>query len=160
MDSQWVELRVRSVRIEGVEATPLVLLEDGACRHRLRVPVGPFEASAVIMELEGISPPRPMTHDLLAELFREAGFHLDRVELFGSQDESPRARLSYRRGLKKVVKEIRPSDALALALRLRAPILAERTLVGTPQRSRRAAFGRRTARVLLLDEWRQRFTRG
>lgn len=120
-----VELRVRSVRIDGEE--PRVLLEDRATGLGLEIPVGPFEASAVILHLEGIIPPRPLTHDLLAQLFEESGFSLERVELFGEGGE--RARLSYRKDDSRREKEVRPSDALALALRLGAPITADASLL-------------------------------
>ncbi|HTX72826.1 MAG TPA: bifunctional nuclease domain-containing protein [Rectinemataceae bacterium] len=156
MDNTWVELRIRGVRVEGGHGAPVVLLEDSGGRYRLHIPVGPFEASAVIMELEGICPPRPMTHDLLAELFREAGFVLDRVELFGLPGDPPRARLAYRKEHGQNLKEIRPSDALALALRLRASIVADATLIKESRRFSSPVFGGPGARVLVLEDWKQR----
>jgi bifunctional DNase/RNase len=136
MDEASVELSVRAVRIDGEE--PTVVLEDPGTGRRLNVPIGPFEASAVIMELEGIVPPRPLTHDLLAQFFKEAGFRLEGVELFG--DGGSRARLIYRRGEEQAEKEVRPSDALALALRLGAPIVARASMLkgATLFRQRRA----------------------
>jgi uncharacterized protein len=131
-----VELKVRAVRIEGGE--PTAVLEDPESGRHLDIPIGPFEASAVILELEGIVPPRPLTHDLLAQLFEEAGFRLRRVELFG--EGGARAKLAYYRGKALVEKEVRPSDALALALRLDAPILALPGVLGRePLRWRRSA---------------------
>lgn len=108
---------------------PIVTLEDRSMGSRLQIRVGPFEASAIIIELEGIAVPRLLTHDLLAQVFEEGGFCLDEVELFGESEDDSRARLSYRKGLRKYEKEVRPSDALALALRLRAPIFAEPSLL-------------------------------
>lgn len=138
-----VELCVRSVRIHGDE--PRVLLEDKATGLGLEIPVGPFEASAVILHLEGIVPPRPLTHDLLAQLFEESGFSLDGVELFG--EGGGRARLVYSRDGARREKEVRPSDALALALRLGAPIRADASLLeGDSGRSR--LYWRRRARAL------------
>ncbi len=138
-----VELRVRSVRIDNGE--PRVLLEDRETGLGLEIPVGPFEASAVILHLEGIVPPRPLTHDLLAQLFEESGLSLESVELFGEGGE--RARLSYRKEDDRREKEVRPSDALALALRLGAPIKADAALLeGGSGRSQ--LFWRRRARAL------------
>lgn len=139
MDERAVELKVRAVRIEGGE--PTAVLEDPESGRHLDIPIGPFEASAVILELEGIVPPRPLTHDLLAQVFEEAGFLLRRVELFG--EGGSRARLAYLRGESLVEKEVRPSDALALALRLDAPILAEPGILG-----RENLLWRRKARVI------------
>jgi uncharacterized protein len=127
MKKDSLELRIRGVSMEDDE--PIVILEDRSMGSRLQVRVGPFEASAIIIELEGIAVPRPLTHDLLAQVFEEGGFSLDEVELFGESQDDSRARLSYRKGLRKYEKEVRPSDALALALRLRAPIFAEPSLL-------------------------------
>jgi len=135
---------------------PVVILEDRVTDRRLFVPVGPFEASAIILEMEGISPPRPLTHDLLAEFFEEGGFSLEAVELFGEAAERARARLSYRKGLRQFVKEVRPSDAMAMALRLDAPLLAEASLLERPSR---AVELRRRPRILALDEWKARAMR-
>lgn len=130
MNKDFVPVSVHGLTVGTGDAMPLVLLYDNSGDSALAVPVGPFEASAIILELEGIAPPRPLTHDLLAEFFREGGLSLDRAELHGARSEGPRARLVYRRGLRRAVKEVRPSDALALALRLKAPICVERSLLG------------------------------
>lgn len=154
MKQDFVEVRVHGVSVGPGEGAPMVLLLDGKGEAGLPVPVGPFEASAIIIELEGISPPRPLTHDLLAELFREGGLSLERAELYGELGSggwrglpdslglafpeggfraagAPLARLVYRRGLRRREREVRPSDAIALALRLGAPICAERGLLGS-----------------------------
>jgi bifunctional DNase/RNase len=122
MRKTLLELHIRGVSLEKGE--PIVILEERRTKRRLHVKVGPFEASAIILELEGISSPRPLTHDLLAEIFKEGGFSLDGVELFGYSAELSRAKLSYSKSLHSFEKEVRPSDALALAQRLKAPIFA------------------------------------
>jgi bifunctional DNase/RNase len=136
MKRDFVLMTVRSVSVDEGEELPRVILREGDDRGGgfLSVDVGPFEASAILLELEGIAPPRPLTHDLLADFFRESGIDLERAELFGGQGTGPRARLVYRRGFIRRVKEVRPSDALALALRLKAPICAERELLRLPGR--------------------------
>lgn len=122
MGKTLLELRICGVSMEKGE--PIVILEERWTKRRFQVKVGPFEASAIILEMEGISSPRPLTHDLLAEIFEEGGFSLGRVELFGDSPELSRAKLSYSKGLHSYEKEVRPSDALALAQRLKAPIFA------------------------------------
>lgn len=139
MAADLVELHVHRVVIDGGDGLPVVVLLDRDRDAGLALPIGPFEASAIIMELEGISPPRPLTHDLLAEFFRESGFSLDRAELFGEGGGGPRARLRYRRGLSRRTREVRPSDAVALAIRLRSPICAQRALLDTRARAEEAA---------------------
>ncbi len=131
MDKNFVVMTVRGLSVDAGDSLPVVLLreEEQPGEGALSVSVGPFETSAILLELEGISPPRPLTHDLLSELFREGGMDLERAELYGEPGEGPRARLVYRHGFGRKVKEVRPSDALALALRLKAPICAERGLL-------------------------------
>lgn len=139
MAADLVEVHVHKVVIDGGDGLPVVILLDGDRDAGLALPVGPFEASAIIMELEGIAPPRPLTHDLLAEVFRESGFSLGRAELFGAGEGGPRACLRYRRGLLSRTREVRPSDAVALALRLKAPICAQRALLDTRAHAEEAA---------------------
>ena len=68
MRNGFTGLRIREVSMEKDE--PVVILEDRASGRRFRIPVGPFEATAIILELESIPSPRPLTHDLLADFFR------------------------------------------------------------------------------------------
>lgn len=154
MEKVSIELRIRGVSLEDDE--PVVLLTDRLTDRRLMVPVGPFEASAIILELEGIAAPRPMTHDLLADIFTEGGFSLDAAELFGDASGGIRARLAYRKGLRKFEKEVRPSDALALALRLGARLRAEVELLELQERGS-APWLR--PRVVSLDDWKTKALR-
>jgi uncharacterized protein len=148
-------IRVRGVSMENDE--PIVILEDRATDRRLALPVGPYEASAIILELECISTPRPLAHDLLAYFFIEGGFCLDEVELWGKPGTDTRARLAYRRGLRKYEKEVRPADALALALRLNVPVLAESAMFARQEKDSTAWH---RPRILPLDEWKARAQAG
>ncbi len=165
MEQLLVGLRVRGIALDGPEGVPLVVLEDRLRGRQVALPASPFEASAIIMELEGITPPRPLTHDLLAELFVEGGLVLDGVLLYGGSGggSSVRARLDYRKGPRRLEREARPADAIALAIRLGATIAAEPGLLEPSPPSALAAGraeaereGRRRSRILLFDEWRER----
>ena len=135
---------------------PIVILEDRVTDRRLMIPVGPFEASAIILEMEGISVPRPLTHDLLADFFEEGGFHLDEVEFFSEDVSGIRSRLLYRKGLREFVKEVRPSDALALALRLDAPLRSEPSFL---EHQERGSVPWQRPRILSLDDWKAKALR-
>jgi uncharacterized protein len=154
MQNGRVELRIRGVYMEDDQ--PIIILEDRATDRKLTVPVGAFEASGIILEMEGISSPRPLTHDLLAEFFEEGGFSLDEAAFFGDAADEVRARLIYHRGLRKYTKELRPSDALALALRLRAPLRADSSLIELQERSG-APWQR--PRILAMDTWKAKALR-
>jgi len=130
---------------------PIVILEDRATDRRFSIPVGPYEASAIILELECVSTPRPLAHDLLAYFFIEGGFCLDEVQIFGEPGSGTRARLAYRRSLRKYEKEVRPADALALALRLNVPVLAESAMFA--RRGENSTAWHRP-KILSLSEWK------
>jgi uncharacterized protein len=151
MKNGFTGLRIRGVSMEKDE--PVVILEDRASDRRFRIPVGPFEATAIILELESIPSPRPLTHDLLADFFQEGGFSLDEVELFGGPGALSRARLSYRKGIRVFQKEVRPSDALALALRLDAPVSAEAAMFDQGK-GEKAAWPR--PKIVAMEEWKAR----
>lgn len=105
--------------------SPTVLLRDSSGDRCIAVPVGAFEASAIIIEIEGLKPPRPLTHDLLAELFIRHGFKFRSFEIYGRSDEGFLGRIRYRKGVRHYSMEVRPSDGIAIALRLEAPIEAD-----------------------------------
>jgi uncharacterized protein len=155
MKQGYSGIRVRGVSLENGE--PIVILEDRATDRRLCLPVGPYEASAIILELECISTPRPLAHDLLAYFFMEGGFCLDEVAISGEDGSETRARLAYHRGLRKYEKEVRPADALALALRLDVPVLAESALFAR-QGENSAAWHR--PRIIPLGEWKAKARAG
>ncbi len=115
--------------MDGREANPVIVLGEEGGARMLAVPSGAFEASSVIMSLEGIVPPRPLPHDLIVSLLRDHGFTLDAVELYGVFDDGYLCRMRYRKGLlSRHVREIRPSDGIALAVRTGAPLLVSAAL--------------------------------
>jgi hypothetical protein len=154
MKKRLIELRIRSISMEDDE--PFAILEDRTTDRKFQIPVGPFEASAIILELEGISAPRPLAHDLLAEFFTAGGFILDKVEIFGETASQARAIISYCKGLRKFEKEVRPSDALALAIRLDSPVFAE---AGMIERQEEESAPWRRHRILALSDWKARAMR-
>lgn len=126
-------VRIKGVAMPSSEASPVVILQD-AGGGELAVSVGAFEAGAIVMELEGLSTPRPLTHSLLAQLLREQGVVLRRVELYGlygADQDGFMARIIYGRGLRSWTRDVRPSDALALAAVTKAPVYAHPSLVLT-----------------------------
>lgn len=123
-----IALSVEGVVLEDEGESPTVLLRDSSGEYLMPVPVGAFEASAIIIEIEGIKPPRALTHDLIAELALRHRFRMIEFLLYGRTDEGFLGRIAYRKGLRSWTMEVRPSDGIALALRLGAPIRADRDL--------------------------------
>ena len=124
-----VRLAVAGVALDDETDAPTVLLRSDSGASMLSVPVGAFEASAIIIEVEGLKPPRPLTHDLFVQLFSRHAFRLQRFELYGRGEDGYLGRLRYRKGFRSYSMEVRPSDGIALALRLGAPIEASEDLV-------------------------------
>ena len=101
---------------------PVVLLKGTADQRTLPIFIGAPEAQAIAIRLEGITVPRPLTHDLMRNLLEPLEAHLKRVEISELTDNTFFARLILDRKDKELVIDARPSDAIALALRCEAPI--------------------------------------
>ena len=124
-----IPLKVFGVQLEDEASFPVVVLGTADGKRSFPLTVGPYEASAIVMELEGLVPSRPLTHDIMAKMFERHGYILDAVELYALSLDGVLARLVYHHHLRRWEMEVRPSDGIALALRLSAPILCTQTLL-------------------------------
>ena len=121
-----IAVRVAQVGLDPATNAPVVLLREVDGERLLPIIIGPAEASAIAMELQGVRPPRPMTHDLIKRLIVGLGGELRRVIIADLRGDTYFAELEIRRGDEVVRVDARPSDSIAVALRLQAPIfLAE-----------------------------------
>lgn len=122
MDRNKHELVINGIALDSQNDIPIVLLQEKEGEKVLPVQIGPFEASAIIIEMENVHPPRPLTHDLFADFFRRHGFKMEHLMIYKQVEEKFYARIYYKKGFKKHSMEVRPSDGLALAIRLEAKI--------------------------------------
>ncbi len=120
----FTEMVVESVRVHMLSSQHVVILKEAERDRYLPIWIGPWEANAIAMKLQGVSPERPLTHDLFAQTLERLGVVVKRVVVSDLADETFRARLVLE--LDGQVKEIdaRPSDAIALAIRASVPIYA------------------------------------
>ncbi|HBT48223.1 MAG TPA: bifunctional nuclease family protein [Peptococcaceae bacterium] len=116
-----IPVKVKQIVLDQ-SMSPVVLLVDQEESQVLPIWVGPFEAQAIAMALQGILTPRPMTHDLLRTLCESLGAKVSRVLVQDIRDGTYYAELYLDHGGKEVVVDARPSDAIALALRTNAPL--------------------------------------
>ncbi len=123
-----VEVAVKGLILDPVTNTPIVILRDEDTERFLPIWIGEFEAQAIALALEGIESPRPMTHDLMAALLDTLDGHLDRILICDLQEGTFFAQLVLGQGNSQVVLDARPSDAIALGLRLEATILVAETV--------------------------------
>ena len=131
-----VEVTVDGVRLDAESGTPVVRLVEripsgGESRTPRELPIwiGPFEAQAIVLEIRGASPTRPLTHDLMKSLVERLGARLDHVVIDEMRDDTYFAKLHLEAaGGRVVIVDARPSDAIALALRLHGPLLVSEEL--------------------------------
>jgi bifunctional DNase/RNase len=117
-----IEVTVAGLGIAPPSSLPLLLLKERDGERVLPVGIGPLEAQAIVMPLQGVKPPRPMTHDILVEIVISLGGHLRRVEIVELIESTFHARLMLETGGEERTYDIRPSDAVALAVRTETPI--------------------------------------
>jgi uncharacterized protein len=117
-----IEVQVQSLGIDQMSKTPVVILQEMDGERVLPIWIGPGEASAIAMELAGMKFARPLTHDLAASLIRTLGGSLTRVTITRVQDNTYYAELLIQRGAEVFAIDARPSDSIAIALRLKARV--------------------------------------
>jgi bifunctional DNase/RNase len=125
----WVEMRVRGLALDPVSNMPIILLRDEDDKRSLPIWVGIFEANAIALELEKISTPRPMTHDLIKNILDSVEAKVDKIVVNDLRDNTFFAMIHLRLGEEEITVDSRPSDAIALALRVGAPIFVEEDVV-------------------------------
>ncbi len=125
-----VLLELIGVRVEMPANTPMLLLREAQGRHRLLpIYIGSPEASAIHYALEGVEPPRPLTHDLFLDVLSELGATVTRVVVTEIRDRTYYAELHLETPNGAKVISARPSDAVALAVRCGAELFASDELV-------------------------------
>jgi uncharacterized protein len=117
-----IEMKVAGIALDAVSRSPIILLKDASDRRALPIYIGQDQAKAIINALEKQAPPRPFTHDLIVNLLESCQVTIDRILINALQDNTFYAVIVIEQA--GVFKEIdaRPSDAIALAVRSKAPI--------------------------------------
>jgi len=133
-----IEVRVAHLGLDRTTNTPVVILQEQGGDRMLPIWIGPAEASAIAMELAGMKFARPLTHDLLKQVIVGLGADLRKVIITQVKDNTYYAELHIYRGDAVINIDARPSDSIAVALRLKAPIftsdeLLENTTIDTSE---------------------------
>lgn len=124
-----VEMKVKGLMIDPVSQMPIIVLKKSDDETVLPIWVGLFEANAIAMQLENIVSPRPMTHDLICNVIDALRATVERVEITDLRDNTFFALIHLERAGEKLAIDARPSDAMALALRVRVPIFVAETVL-------------------------------
>ncbi|MGB9237131.1 MAG: bifunctional nuclease family protein [Terriglobales bacterium] len=118
-------MKIRGLMVDPVSNMPIVLLKEVGSDTVLPIWVGPYEANAIQVEIEKISTPRPMTHDLIKNVLTGLDTLVHKVVVTELKDETFYAVIWLEREGRIVSVDSRPSDALALALRMDCPIFVD-----------------------------------
>lgn len=121
--ASFIEMEVKGIRMDAIGQNPVVILADKEGKKALPIWIGFPEASAIERELNQISAPRPMTHDLLYSILRQAQIKIKEVKIVQLKNHTYYATLSLVSNKDQLDVDARPSDAIILALKAKVPIL-------------------------------------
>lgn len=124
-----LEVGVDSIRVHMPSGQHVVILKEKDAERYLPIWIGVFEANAIALKITGVAPERPITHDLVATAFGELSIGLARIVVTSLDNEVFFARLFLRQDGREVDIDARPSDAIALAVRLECPIFVSKEVL-------------------------------
>jgi bifunctional DNase/RNase len=133
-----VEMKIRGLMLDPVTNTPIVILKDSGDTV-LPIWVGVYEANAIALEIEKVATPRPMTHDLIKNVLAGLDAHVHKVVVTELKEDTFYAVIWMEREGRIISVDSRPSDALALALRVDCPIFAEDEVLKTSKKAASSA---------------------
>jgi bifunctional DNase/RNase len=134
-----VEMKIRGLMMDPVTNMPIVILRDIGGNSVLPIWVGVYEANAIALEIEKVTTPRPMTHDLIKNLLMGLNTSVQKVVVNELKEETYYALIWLEQNGQIISIDSRPSDALALALRLDCPIYVEEQVLKTSKLANNAA---------------------
>jgi bifunctional DNase/RNase len=145
-----IEMTIKGLMVDPITNTPIVILKDKQGDRVLPIWVGVPEANAIALQIENVATPRPMTHDLLRNIITDLDGRVDRVVVSDLKDNTFYAIIHLTVRGERIAIDSRPSDAIALALRTRSPILVEETVI---DHAKTADFASERADNDQLQKW-------
>ena len=124
-----IEMSIKGLMVDPITNTPIVILRDKDGQRVLPIWVGIFEANAIALQIENVATPRPMTHDLLRNVIQDLKASVQKIVVCDLQENTFYALIYLGLNGDTLTIDARPSDAIALALRTRAPIFVEETVI-------------------------------
>ena len=124
-----IEMTIKGLMVDPITNMPIVILRDRDGLKVLPIWVGVFEANAIALQIENVTPQRPMTHDLLNNVIHDLKADIQKVVVSDLKDNTFYALIHLSIAGETTVIDARPSDAIALALRARAPIYVEDSVI-------------------------------
>ncbi len=124
-----IEMKVKGLVVDPISKMPIVVLEDPQNEKILPIWIGVFEANAIALTIENVPTPRPMTHDLLKTFLEKLGIAIEKIVVNDVRNNTFYALIHCRQDDRVLIIDSRPSDAIALALRVSSPIFVEDDVV-------------------------------
>jgi uncharacterized protein len=124
-----IEMSIKGLMVDPITNMPIIILRDADGQRVLPIWVGIFEANAIALQMENITTPRPMTHDLLRNVIEDLAGHITKIVVSDLRDNTFYALIYVDTASDTVAIDARPSDAIALALRAQAPIFVEEAVI-------------------------------
>lgn len=134
-----VEMKIRGLMMDPMTNMPIVVLKDVGSDAVLPIWVGVYEANAIAMEIEKVTTPRPMTHDLIKNLLTGLDAHVHKIVVNELRDDTFFAVIWMEREGKVISIDSRPSDALAVALRVDCPIFVDEEVLKSSKKASTSA---------------------
>ena len=145
-----IPMSIKGLMMDPITNMPIVILHDPDSRRVLPIWVGVFEANAIALQIENVATPRPMTHDLLRNVIEDLQGRVERVVISDVKEGTYYAIIHLSVRGDAIAIDARPSDAIALALRAKAPIFAEEHVIDQAKQAEPAASEGETER---LQKW-------
>jgi uncharacterized protein len=145
-----VEMTIKGLMIDPITNMPIIILRDEEGQRILPIWVGVFEANAIALQIENVQTPRPMTHDLLKNVIDDLAGQVERIVVTELKENTFYALIHIRARERAIAIDARPSDAIALALRTRAPIFVEDAVI---QGARNVESDKDATDVGRLQKW-------
>ena len=120
-----IEMTIRGLMVDPITNMPIIILRDKDGQRVLPIWVGVYEANAIALQMENVTTPRPMTHDLLKNVILDLRASIDKIVVSDLKENTFYALIHLTVNGEGMAIDARPSDAIALALRARAPIFVE-----------------------------------
>ena len=124
-----VKMEVKALIVDPIANMPVIILRDDEEKNFLPIWVGIFEANAIALQMEGVTTPRPMTHDLIKSLISQLDGTVRKVVITRLQENTFYAEIHLDVRGRPVTVDSRPSDAIAVALRVAAPVFVEESVL-------------------------------
>jgi hypothetical protein len=145
-----IEMTIKGLMVDPITNMPIIILRDKDGQRVLPIWVGVFEANAIALQIENVTTPRPMTHDLLKNIIHDLKARIEKVVVSDLRENTFYALIYLDTHGETVAVDARPSDAIALALRAHAPIFVEDAVIAN---AKTVDFSPEKADTERLQKW-------